>query len=181
MDRLAAARRVECFGVGSVSTFLANDAQSRFARLGLNSSAYFDAHLQLIAAAALSPRDVVLAISHVGRMPTLLEAVALAREQGATVIGITQPDTPLAKRCTIPLAIAVPEDATVRVSTEAYLAGQVLIEVLMVGVGLRLGPAAIERLKRVRAVLLERGVDSDVHPALHRAWSETERDSVNHE
>src|SRR5271169_6830352 len=80
MDRLAAARRVECFSVGSVSTFLANDAQSRFARLGLNSSAYFDAHLQLVAAAALSPRDVVLAISHVGRMPTLLDAVALARE-----------------------------------------------------------------------------------------------------
>jgi RpiR family carbohydrate utilization transcriptional regulator len=75
----------------------------------------------------------------------------------------------------------VPEDATVRVSTEAYLAGQVLIEVLMVGVGLRLGPAAIERLKRVRAVLLDRGVDSDVHPALHRAWAETERDSVDHE
>ncbi len=181
MDRLASARRVECFSVGSVSTFLANDAQSRFARLGLNSSAYFDAHLQLVAAAALSPRDVVLAISHVGRMPTLLEAVALAREQGATVIGITQPDTPLAERCTIPLAMVVPDDATVRVSTEAYLAGQVLIEVLMVGVGLRLGPAAIERLKRVRAVLLERGVDSDIHPALHRAWDETERDSVNHE
>jgi RpiR family transcriptional regulator, carbohydrate utilization regulator len=181
MDRLAAAGRIECFSVGSVSTFLANDAQSRFARLGLNSSAYFDAHLQLIAAAALSPRDVVLAISHVGRMPTLLEAVALAREQGATVIGITQPDTPLAERCTIPLAMVVPDDATVRVSTEAYLAGQVLIEVLMVGVGLRLGPAAIERLKRVRAVLLERGVDSDVHPALHRAWAETERDSVNQE
>lgn len=181
IDKLATARRVECFGAGSVSTFLANDAQSRFARLGLNSSAYFDAHMQLIAAAALSPRDAVLAISHVGRMPTLLEAVALAREQGASVIGITQPDTPLAERCTIPLAMVVPEDAAVRVSTEACLAGQVLIEVLMVGVGLRLGPTAIERLKRVRAVLLERGVDSDVHPALHRAWSETDRDAGNHE
>ena len=42
--KLAAARRVECFSVGLVSTFLADDAQSRFARLGLNSSAYFDAH-----------------------------------------------------------------------------------------------------------------------------------------
>ena len=73
----------------------------------------------------------------------------------------------------------VPEDAAMRVGTEAYLAGQMLIEVLTVGVGLRLGPAAIERLKRVRAVLHERGVDSDVHPALHRAWSETDRDAVN--
>jgi RpiR family transcriptional regulator, carbohydrate utilization regulator len=181
MEKITTARRIECFGVGMVSSFLANDAQSRFARLGLNANSYFDAHLQLISAAALSTRDVVLAISHVGRMPSLLEAVQLAREQGATVIGITQPDTPLAHRCTIPLALVVPEDSAVRVGTEAYLAGQMLIEVLTVGVGLRLGPVAIERLKRIRAVLLERGVDSDVHPALHRAWSENERGAVNDE
>lgn len=181
VEKLMAAPRVECFGVGMVSAFLANDAQSRFSRLGLNANAYFDAHLQLIAAAALSPKDVVLAISHVGRMPSLLEAVQLAREQGATVIGITQPGTPLAERCTIPLAVVVPEDAAVRVGTEAYVASQMLIEVLTVGVGLRLGPAAIERLKRVHAVLLERGVDSDVHPALHRAWSEADRGALNDE
>jgi RpiR family carbohydrate utilization transcriptional regulator len=181
MTRIAAAGRVECFGVGLVSTFLARDAQSRFARLGINSSAYFDAHMQLVAAAALSPRDVVLAVSHVGRMPTLLESVALAREQGATVIGITQPNTPLAERCTIPLTVVVPEDAAMRVGTEAYLAGQMLIEILTVGIGLRLGPAAIERLQRVRAVLRERGVDTDVHPALHHAWSETDGDAVNDE
>jgi RpiR family carbohydrate utilization transcriptional regulator len=54
-----------------------------------------------------------------------------------------------------------------------------LIEVLTVGVGLRLGPTAIERLRRVHAVLHERGVDTDVHPALHRAWSKTERGAVN--
>jgi RpiR family carbohydrate utilization transcriptional regulator len=181
MDALATARRVECYSVGSVSTFLAGDAQARFARLGLTSNAYFDPHMQLMSAAALSPRDAVLAISHVGRMPTLLEAVALAREQGATVIGITQPDTPLAEHCTIALGIVVPEDTTVRVGTEAYLAAQVLIEVLMVGVGLRLGPSAIKRLKRVRSVLRERGVDTDTHPALERAWSEAQCDALNDE
>lgn len=178
IDKLACARRVECYSVGSTSTFLANDAQARFSRLGLTSNAYFDAHSQLISAAALSPSDVVLAISHIGRMPTLLEAVDVAREQGATIIGITQPATPLARLCTIPLAVKVPEDAAVRVGTEAYLAGQVLLEVLMVGVGLRLGPSAIERLRRVHAVLLERGVDSEMHPALKWGWSKAERDAA---
>jgi RpiR family carbohydrate utilization transcriptional regulator len=181
IDRIATARRVECYSVGSTSTFLANDAQARFSRLGITSNAYYDAHIQLISAAALSSRDVVLAISHIGRMPTLLEAVDVAREQGATIIGITQPDTPLAKRCTIPISVKVPEDAAVRVGTEAYLAGQVLIEVLMVGIGLRLGPAAIDRLKRVHAVLLERGVDTEVHPALKWGWSKAERDAANRE
>ena len=181
IGRIAAARRVECYGAGATSAFLANNAQARFSRLGLSSNAYFDAHLQLISAAALSELDVVLAISHVGRMPTLLEAVEVAREQGATVIALTQPKTPLAERCTIPILVEVPEDAAVRVGTEAYLASQVLIEVLMVGVGLRLGPAAIDRLKRVHAVLFERGVDSDVHPALKWDWSQAERGLTDRE
>ncbi len=181
IGKIATARRVDCYSVGSTSTFLANDAQARFARLGLTSNAYFDAHAQLISAAALSAQDVVLAISHVGRMPTLLEAVDVAREQGATIIGITQPNTPLAERCAIPISVSVPEDAAVRVGTEAYLAGQVLIEVLMVGVGLRLGPAAMDRLRRVHDVLQERGVDSDVHPALKWGWSKAERDAAGHE
>ncbi|MEO7761819.1 MAG: SIS domain-containing protein [Casimicrobiaceae bacterium] len=175
MAAIAAARRVECYGAGVTSAFLANNAQARFSRLGIASNAYLDAHLQLISAAALAEHDVVLAISHVGRMPTLLEAVEVAREQGATVIAMTQPKTPLAKLCTIPILVEVPEDAAVRVGTESYLASLVLIEVLMVGVGLRLGPAAIDRLKRVHAVLFERGVDSDVHPALKWDWSKAER------
>ena len=175
IDRIAAAGCVECYGVGVVSSFLADNAQARFSRLGIASNAYSDAHLQLISAAALTERDVVLAISHVGRMPTLLEAVEVARERGATVVAMTQPKTPLAERCTIPILVEVPEDAAVRVGTEAYLASLVLIEALMVGVGLRLGPAAIDRLKRVHAVLFERGVDSDVHPALKWDWSKTER------
>jgi hypothetical protein len=33
---------------------------------------------------------------------------------------------------------------------KAYIAGQVLLEVLRVGMGLRLGPSALQRLKRVR-------------------------------
>ena len=179
--KIASARRVECYGVGATSAFLAENAQARFSRLGLTSNAYFDAHLQLISAAALSSEDVVLAISHVGRMPTLLEAVEVAREQGATIIGMTQPNTPLALRCTIPIIVEVPEDAAVRVGTEAYLASLVLIEVLMVGIGLRLGPAAIARLQRVHDVLFERGVDSEVHPALKWEWSKTERGAADHE
>src|SRR5438105_8274643 len=68
---IARARRVDCYGVGNTSMFMASDAQARFSRLGINSNSYFDAHLQLVSAAGMSRSDVVLAISHVGRMPTL--------------------------------------------------------------------------------------------------------------
>jgi RpiR family carbohydrate utilization transcriptional regulator len=176
--KLAAARRIDCYSVGFISTFLATDAHARLSRLGLTANAYSDAHMQLISAASLKSCDVVLAISHVGRMPTLLDAVEVAREQGATVIGVTQPDTPLAQRCTIALSVVVPEDAVVRVGTEACLAGLMLNEILMVGVGRLLGSVAIDGLMRIREVLHQRGIDSDDHPALQWAWSKAERDTV---
>jgi len=167
--RIARARRVDCYGVGNVSMFMASDAQARFARLGMNCGAYFDAHLQLISAATMGKRDVVLAISYVGRMRSLLQAVEVAREQGAMVIAITQPHTPLATLADVVLPVVVPVDRAMRVGTEAYLAQLTYLEILMVGVGLRRGPAAFSKLKRVRQVLKERGSDSEPHPVMASA------------
>ena len=167
--RIAGARRVDCYGVGNVSMFMASDAQARFARLGMNGGAYFDAHLQLISAATMSKRDVVLAISYVGRMRSLLQAVAVAREQGAMVVAISQPHTPLAMMADVVLPVVVPVDRAMRVGTEAYLAQLTYLEILMVGVGLRRGPAAFRTLKRVRQVLKERGSESEPHPVMRTA------------
>jgi RpiR family carbohydrate utilization transcriptional regulator len=174
---LARVKRIDCYGVGTTSSFMANDAQARFFRIGLSSNAYSDAHMQLVSAATLTRDDAVLAISHVGRMPSLLEAVEVAREQGATVLALTQPGTPLAKLAHIPITVSVPEDAVVRVSTEAYLAHMSLLEILMVGVGLRRGDAAVARLRMFHDVLIERGIDSD-HPAMRLGWSQAERDAL---
>ena len=167
--RIAKANRVDCYGVGNVSMFMASDAQARFARLGMNAGAYFDAHLQLISAATTTRRDVVLAISYVGRMRSLLQAVAVAREQGAMVVAITQPHTPLAATADVVLPVIVPVDRAMRVGTEAYLAQLTYLEILMVGVGLRRGPAAFRKLKRVRQVLKERGSESEPHPVMPTA------------
>lgn len=164
--RIASARRVDCYGVGNVSMFMASDAQARFARLGLNSGAYFDAHLQLISAATMNKRDVVLAISYVGRQRSLLHAVEVAKEQRAMIVAITQPDTPLARLADIVMPVVVPVDVSMRVGTEAYLAQITYLEILMVGVGLRRDPAAFRQLKRVRQVLKERGIDTETHPAI---------------
>ncbi|MCC6197814.1 MAG: MurR/RpiR family transcriptional regulator, partial [Burkholderiales bacterium] len=129
---IAKARRVDCYGVGSTSNFIATDAQARFFRLGIVSNAYTDAHFQLISAATLARGDVALAISYVGRMPTLMEAVEVARERGATVVAITQPETMLARRANLVLPVVVPADPAMRVGTEAYLAQMAYLEILMV-------------------------------------------------
>jgi DNA-binding MurR/RpiR family transcriptional regulator len=173
---IAAAERVDCYSSGATSTFLIDDLQARLFRLGLHSNAYFDAHQQLISACTLGSRGVAVAVSHVGRMPTLLEAVHLARSQGTTVIALTQPDAPLAREADIALAASVPEDAVMRVGTEAYIAHLLAIEILTVLVGQRLGPKAVERLRQFRSVLAEHGIDSESHVAMTMSWSRAERE-----
>src|SRR5207244_8148895 len=113
-------------------------------------------------------------ISHIGSVPVIGDTVVVAKEQGPVIIAITRPNTPPAGRADIVLPVVVPADPSMRVGTEAYLAQMAYVEILMVGTGLRRGPPALRQLKRVRQVLQERGVDSETHPALDRAWSNGE-------
>ncbi len=47
-------------------------------------------------AATLEKKDVVLAISTTGKPKEVMDAVAIAKEYGATVIAVTKPNSPLA-------------------------------------------------------------------------------------
>ncbi len=159
-SRLAEARRIDCYSVGAASTFMANELQSRLFRLGRTANAIFDAHQQLVSASTLGPDGVAFVISHVGRMPYTLEAARFARSQGACVIALTQPDSQLAEIADLVLAVSVPQDAVMRVGTEAYLAHLVLIEILMVRLAQKLGPVATRGLQQFKQLLHKHGFDS---------------------
>jgi len=159
-SRLAEAKRIDCYSVGAASTFMANELQSRLFRLGCTSNAIFDAHQQLVSASTLGPDGVAFVISHVGRMPYTLEAARFARSQGATVVALTQPDTQLAEIADLVLAVSVPQDAVMRVGTEAYLAHLVVIEILMVRLAQKLGPVATRGLQQFKQLLHKHGFDS---------------------
>lgn len=161
------ARRVDCYGTGATSNFLAQDLQARLFRLGVVTNAFSDAHFQLVGAATMGPDDVLFAISFVGRMPALLEAVQLGRSRGATVIALTRNETPLAGLADIVLSTDVPRDATMRVGTEAYVVQLLIIEIVMVMVGLKRGPALTERLRTIHDVLQTHGVDNDDPALMH--------------
>jgi DNA-binding MurR/RpiR family transcriptional regulator len=139
---------------------MASELQSRLFRLGRHSNAIFDAHQQLVSASTLGPQGVAFVISHVGRMPYTLEAARFARSQGATVIALTQPGTPLAEIADLLLAVSVPQDAVMRVGTEAYLAHLVVIEILMVRLAQKLGPQVAHGLQQFKQLLHRHGFDS---------------------
>ncbi|MGR4871043.1 MurR/RpiR family transcriptional regulator [Variovorax sp. LARHSF232] len=173
--RLATARRIDCYSVGAASTFMAGELQSRLFRLGRTANAIFDAHQQLVSASTLGPDGVAFVISHVGRMPYTLEAARFARSQGATVVALTQPGTPLAEIADHLLAVSVPQDAVMRVGTEAYLAHLVVIEILMVRLAQKLGPVATRGLAQFKQLLHKHGFDSAEYSGATEAMRDEER------
>ena len=80
--RSPARRHIDIVGAGNTSWFMATDLQARLFRLGLSANAWADYHLQQVAAGAQRPGGVVIAITHVGGMPSLLDAVDIARAPG---------------------------------------------------------------------------------------------------
>lgn len=159
VSAIAGARHVDLFATGITSWFMAQDLQARLFRLGLSANAWLDYHLQRVAAAAQDAQGVVVAISHVGGLPSLLDVVDIARRQGAQVVSLTQPGTPLAERSSVLLGLSVPDDAVMHVGIDAYLTHLTVIEILTVLVAQRRGEPAVRRLQVVRAALQQHGVD----------------------
>ncbi|MCR5867272.1 MULTISPECIES: MurR/RpiR family transcriptional regulator [Aquincola] len=164
VDAIATAPHIDVYGAGNTSWFMATDLQARLFRLGLSANAWSDYHLQQVAAAAHRPGGVIIAISHVGGMPSLLDTVDIARAQGAKAVCITRPGTPLAERADWLLALSVPDDAVMHVGIDAYLTHLTLIEILTVLVAQRVGEPAVQRLRGVREALQRHGVDLRTHP-----------------
>lgn len=150
---LAQARRVEFYGFGA-SSAVAMDAQHKFFRLQIPSAAYSDPHIQAMSALSLSQRDVVVAISQSGRTRALLEAMQLAREAGARVIGLAPSATPVARQCDIAIHIDVEEDPETYTPLPSRIAHMAAIDILAVGVARTKGPAIGEHLRKLHRGLL---------------------------
>lgn len=150
---LAEARRVEFYGFGA-SSAVAVDAQHKFFRLQIASAAHSDPHIQAMAALSLGERDVVVAISQSGRTRALLDAMQLARQAGARVIGLAPSSTPVAQQCDIPIYIDVEEEQENYTPLPSRIAHLAVIDVLAAGVARTKGPAIDAHLGKLHRGLL---------------------------
>ena len=144
---LASARRIEFYGVGN-SGIVAQDAQHKFFRFGISAVAYSDAHIQLMAAAVLAPQDVLVAVSNSGSSIEILDAAGIAKKNGARLIAITHPDSPLAHVADCVLATAVQEDANLYTPMVSRLLQLAVVDILAIGLALRLGETASLQLEK---------------------------------
>ncbi len=154
VEALRSANRVEFYGFGA-SGAVASDAQHKFFRLQISSSAYSDPHIQAMSAMSLRRGDVVVAISQSGRTRALLDAIQLVKEAGATVVGLAPSGTPVVEACDLPIYIDVEEDNENYTPLPSRIAHMAVIDILAVGVSRAKGPSVREHL-----ATLNRGLQS---------------------
>ncbi|MBN1005179.1 MurR/RpiR family transcriptional regulator [Amphritea pacifica] len=152
VDYLIQAKQISFLGLGA-SGPVATDAQHKFFRFNLPVAAYEDVLMMRMVAAAAHTGDVFVVISYTGRTRELVDVARIARENGATVIGISAENSPLAKECTVLLAAPTPEDTDIYMPMTSRIVQLTLLDVLATGVTLRRGVDFHQHLKKIKESL----------------------------
>ena len=149
---LSAADCIDFYGVGA-SGIVAEDAPNKFFRLGTPCVVYRDAPTLLQAAAIADERHAVIAVSKTGDSLPVVEACLQAGRNGARVIAVTSPMSPLAGAAEIAILLDVREDTNVFTPMSSRLAQLAVLDVLQVAYALALGHRGIDMLQRSKAAL----------------------------
>ena len=149
---LTRAGRIEFYGQGT-SGIIAADAQHKFFRSGVPTVAYADPHIHSISASLLKKGDAVVAISQRGTSNELLRSVQLARTSGADVIALAPSGTPLAELATVLIPIDLHFHTDPYTPISARLAYLVVIDILAVGLALRLPPDRRRKMNNAQKAL----------------------------
>lgn len=150
---LAQTGRIDVYGIGSAAP-VAEDAHIRLVRIGLDSRCVVDSHQLLVQAALAKPDTAVLTISHSGSTIETVTATRIARQRGArTVVICNVGRSPIVAHAEVVLHTAARET---RYRTEAMtsrLAQVAVVDALVSLTALRLGPSAVDALRRTAEVL----------------------------
>ena len=137
VEALVRAQRVDLYGVGA-SAYVALDFQHKLHRIGRVAFAWSDTHVALTSAALLRPGDVAIGISHTGTTTDTIDALAEAREHGATTVALTNfPRSPITRAAEHVLTTAARETTFRSGATASRLAQLTVVDCLFVGVAQR--------------------------------------------
>ncbi len=152
-ELLAGASRIIVYGTGGNSSMAAVELQNRLFRLGLNSNAYADPQLQSMSASVSDKKTVIVAFSTSGRVRSVLDAVAVARQYDATCIAVTKPGSPLAGAVHHLVPFVFEEDQNLYKASSSRFALLAVVDILAMATAEAIGPRVLELLRRVRQSL----------------------------
>lgn len=82
------AKKVHVYGIGN-SGIAAQEFKWKFFRIGVNVESITDPHQAVMDASLSTERSLVIGISVSGKTKEILDAIKVAKSQGATIVGIT--------------------------------------------------------------------------------------------
>lgn len=149
------ARRVLCLGVGGSSAAVAAEAANRLFRFDIAVSAVSDPYGQTVAAALCRSSDALLIFSVTGKPASLLSAAGLARTEGAAVITVTRPCSPLAEAGSVLIGLDIPDqDRRPEIPNRSRYGQLYMLDCIATLVGARRLGKAGPGLERAREALL---------------------------
>ena len=156
-DYIFRATQRDFYGLGG-SAQIARDVSHKFLRIGIRTSVFDDAHMMAMSASLLGPDDVVLAFSHSGTTSAVIDAVELARRNGARIIAVTNYATsPLAGMVDVVLCSTAQNSPLLGENATARIAQLNLLDALFVAIAQRDRKTADANLNRtMRAVQSKR-------------------------
>ncbi|BAV48686.1 RpiR family transcriptional regulator [Mesorhizobium sp. 113-1-2] len=149
-ERLATSGNVLCIGSGGISSMMATEMQNRLFRLGLPVLAQIDGQLQRMYAAVATPDTTVVAFSVSGYARSVIEAVQVAQQYGATTVAITAPDSALAKAADTVIHLQPLEDGNIYKPTSSRYALLAIVDMIVTSVAETRGPKVLENLRRIK-------------------------------
>ena len=151
---IAAAGRVDVYGIGA-SALVAMDLQQQLHRIGVTAFSWNDPHIALTSATLLTTGDVAIGISHSGTTTETVEALGLARDQGASTVAVTNfPLSRLASGADHVLATAARESSLRSGATASRIAALTVVDCLYIAVAqhdLDRARSAVERTRQAVA------------------------------
>lgn len=154
VDAITSAERVHIYGVGG-SGPVALDAAHKLMKTGKAVIAYTDTHMQAMAASLMKPGEVVIGISHSGSSRDIIEALELARKNGAVTIGITHyARSPMDRVLDIKLSTCSKETFYRIESVSSRIAQLSIVDSLFTGVALRNLGQTIDNIQRTREAIV---------------------------
>jgi DNA-binding MurR/RpiR family transcriptional regulator len=149
-SRIAASQNILCLGSGGISSMMATEMQNRLFRLGLSALAQVDGQLQRMYAAVATPDTTVIAFSVSGFARSIVEAVQVAEQYGATTVAVTAPDSALARAAKTVIHFQPLEDGNVYKPTSSRFALLAIVDMIATATAEARGPKVLENLRRIK-------------------------------
>lgn len=158
-DLIHRAKQRDFYGVGG-SAQIARDVSHKFLRIGVRASVFDDSHMMLMSASLLVDGDIAIGFSHSGNTTAVIEAIQLARRNGARTIAITNYNSSaLAQAADVVLCSTAQGSPLMGENAAARIAQLNILDAVFVAVAQRDYKAAERNLERTMSAVTSKRKD----------------------